>query len=152
MRPTPWTYALAALVLASMAVMYVLSFVLGAQPLPLIAVIAVAAFAVVGTAFGVAALPGGPLDHLAAGAAYSGAFVGGSSVQRMPTALWLGLSGLLYGAFMLHVEGPLSGHVGVIGATGTTAAVAVLGVRVSWVAAGRPRRGGHARRQAPAAP
>jgi hypothetical protein len=30
MRPTPWTYALAALVLASMAVMYVRAFAIGA--------------------------------------------------------------------------------------------------------------------------
>ena len=69
------------------------------------------------------------LEVVLATAFFGGTFVGGSSVQRMPTAAWLGASGLLYGAFMLHFEGPLSGHVGVIGATGTTAALAVVGLR-----------------------
>jgi hypothetical protein len=75
------------------------------------------------------------LEVVLATAFFGGTFVGGSSVKRMPTALWLGASGLLYGALMLHFEGPLSGHVGVIGATGTTAVLAVLGVRVWWAAA-----------------
>lgn len=49
MRPTAATYALGALVLVSMAAMYVLSFVLGSEPLPLIAVLSISLFAVVGT-------------------------------------------------------------------------------------------------------
>ena len=313
MRPTATTYALGALVLVSVAAMYVLSFVLGSEPLPLIAVLCMSVFAVVGAvvalrtslpvrppragdavagcigadatlflaremgvpqlvagalvavAFGVAALPGGPLDALAAGAGYTGAFVGlltpditlswywvviagtaagvlwsviapsvlrgvggrmgvvgfmasagiyavadllgdehnatllpqvnglahaaavpvgaaaamitwtlinragwgfnlasglpalavcgviamsgmgaegvvlataffggtivgGAAPDRVPSAAWMMLAGALYGALMLHFEGPLQGHVGVVGVTGTIACLAVIGL------------------------
>lgn len=314
MRPTAGTYALGALVLVSMAAMYVLSFVLGSEPLPLIAVLCISVFAVVGTvvvlrtslpvrrpravdavagfigadaalflaremgipqlvagalvavAFGVAALPGGPLDSLAAAAGYTGAFVGlitpsitlgwywvviagtaagvlwsvigpsvlsgvggrmgvvgfmasagiyafadllgdehnatllpqvnglahaavipvgaaaavitwtlvnragwgfnlasglpalavcgviamsgmgavgavlataffggtfvgGASLARVSSAGWMMLTGAIYGAFMLHFEGPLQGHVGVVGVTGTIACLSVVGLQ-----------------------
>lgn len=172
MRPTPWTYALAALVLASMAVMYVLSFVLGAQPLPLIAVIAAAAFAAVGTvfalrtslpvrrpravdalagfigsgatlflaremgvpvlvagalvgiAFGVAALPGGPLDHLAAGAGYTGAFVGLLTPDITLAVYWVVLAGTVAGV-LWSLIGPsvfqgVGGRMGVVGFTASS--------------------------------
>ena len=78
---------------------------------------------------GVLAMAGPPgLEVVLATAFFGGTFVGGTSLARLPTALWLGAAGLLYGAFMLHFEGPLTGHVGVIGATGTIAALAVIGV------------------------
>lgn len=72
----------------------------------------------------------GGIEVVLATAFFGGTFVGGTSLDRLPTALWLGLAGLLYGAFMLHFEGPLTGHVGVIGATGTIAVLAVVGARV----------------------
>ena len=74
---------------------------------------------------------------------FGGTFVGGSSVRRLPNAAWVALAGLVYGALMLHFKGPLTGHVGVLGATGTIACLAVAalewGVLTPWVnrAAGR---------------
>jgi len=59
---------------------------------------------------------------------FGGTFVGGTSLRRLPSAAWLGFAGALYGAFMLHFEGPLQGHVGVIGVTGTISCLAVIAV------------------------
>lgn len=39
MRPTPWTYLLGAVVLMFLGVMYVRSFVIGADPVPLVLVV-----------------------------------------------------------------------------------------------------------------
>jgi len=41
----------------------------------------------------------------------------------------------MYGSYMLHFEGPLTGHVGVIGATGTIAVFIAMGaIRVgAWL-------------------
>jgi hypothetical protein len=72
---------------------------------------------------------------------FGGTFVAGTTTARLPSAAWIGLAGLLYGAFMLHFEGPLEGHVGVIGATGTIACLAVIAVErfaARGVLAGRP--------------
>lgn len=60
-----------------------------------------------------------------------GTFVGGSGSNRLPTALWIGLAAVLYGGLMLHFEGPLDGHPGIIGATGTIACLATVGIE--WV-------------------
>lgn len=62
---------------------------------------------------------------------FGGTFVGGSSVRRLPNAGWVALAGLLYGMLMLHFKGPLTGHVGVIGATGAIACLAVAGLE--WI-------------------
>ncbi len=182
MRPTAVTYALGALVLASMAVMYVLSFVLGAEPLPLIAVVAVSIFAVIGTVvalrtslpvprprgvdalagfigsiatlflaremgvpvlvagalvgigFGVAALPGGPLDDQAAGAGYTGAFVGLLTPDITLSVAWVVLAGTVAGV-LWSVIGPavfqgVGGRMGVVGfmaSSGIYALAALLG-------------------------
>lgn len=57
-----------------------------------------------------------------------GTFVGGSASNRLPTAFWIGVAALLYGGLMLHFEGPLDGHAGIIGATGTIACLATVGI------------------------
>ena len=56
---------------------------------------------------------------------FGGTFVGGTSAQRLPNVAWVALAGLIYGSLMLHFRGPLTGHVGVLGATGTIACLAV---------------------------
>jgi hypothetical protein len=71
----------------------------------------------------------GPLEPVLATAWFGGTFVGGTAPGRLPNPAWLALAGALYGSFMLHFEGPLQGHVGVIGATGTIACFAVIGLR-----------------------
>jgi hypothetical protein len=48
MRPTPWTYALGAVTLLSLAGMYGLAFVAGAEPLPLAVAVIAAILAVIG--------------------------------------------------------------------------------------------------------
>ncbi len=63
---------------------------------------------------------------------FGGTFVGGTTTARLPNAAWLGAAGLLYGAFMLHFEGPLAGHVGVIGTTGTISVLAIIGIELGW--------------------
>lgn len=58
---------------------------------------------------------------------FGGTMVGLSVPERLPTAGWVLLAGLAYGAFMLHFEGPLTGHVGVIGATATIGVFVSMG-------------------------
>lgn len=100
---------------------------------------------------GVLAMAGPPeVQVVLATAFFGGTFVGGTTEGRLPSAALVGAAGLIYGAYMLHFEGPLQGHVGVIGATGTIAVLVVLGSLVTWravfarpraavaVAAGRP--------------
>jgi len=70
----------------------------------------------------------GPLEPVLAAAWFGGTLVGSTSPERLPNPAWLALAGALYGAFMLHFQGPLQGHVGVIGATGTIACLAVIGL------------------------
>jgi hypothetical protein len=87
---------------------------------------------------GVLALAGPPSVQLVfATAFFGGTFVGGTTEARLPTAGLLGAAGLMYGAYMLHFEGPLQGHVGVIGATGTISVLAVAGVVAAWRHLGR---------------
>jgi len=94
----------------------------------------------------------GALEPVLATAWFGGTMVGLSAPARLPNAAWVTLAGLMYGAYMLHFEGPLTGHVGVIGATGTIAVFVAMGaLRAStWVMprlrGTAPRRG----RQAPA--
>lgn len=57
-----------------------------------------------------------------------GSLIGSATPARLPTALWIGLAGIIYGALMLHFEGPLTGHIGVLGATATVACLAVAGI------------------------
>jgi len=59
---------------------------------------------------------------------FGGTMVGLSLPDRLPHPGWVLLAGLVYGAFMLHFEGPLSGHVGVIGATATIGVFVSMGV------------------------
>ncbi len=75
---------------------------------------------------------------------FGGTMVGLSLPARLPNAAWVIAAGLIYGAFMLHFEGPLEGHVGVIGATGVIAVFVMMGVsRVrDWGASYRLRRAG----------
>ncbi len=70
----------------------------------------------------------GSLEPVLATAWFGGTFVGGTMPERLPNPAWLAVAGALYGSFMLHFEGPLQGHVGVIGATGTIACFAVIGL------------------------
>ena len=73
---------------------------------------------------------------------FGGTMVGLSLPARLPNAAWVIVAGLMYGAYMLRFEGPLEGHVGVIGATGVIAVFVAMGaMRVgSWVTALRARR------------
>lgn len=74
------------------------------------------------------ALPSGsPL----AAAWFGGTFVGAAGVNRLPNAFWVGLAGLVFGALTLHFSGPLSGHVGVLGATAVIASLAIGAIE--WV-------------------
>lgn len=77
----------------------------------------------------------GALEPVLASAWFGGTMVGLSAPARLPNAGWVTLAGLMYGAYMLHFEGPLTGHVGVIGATGTIAVLVAMGaLRVgTWV-------------------
>lgn len=85
---------------------------------------------------GVLAMAGPPeVQVVLATAFFGGTFVGGTTEARLPSAALMGAAGLIYGAYMLHFEGPLQGHVGVIGATGTIAVLVVLGALVIWRAA-----------------
>ncbi len=70
-----------------------------------------------------------PIHAPTLGAAWlGGTFVGGSGSNRLPTALWVGVAGAIFGSLMLHFDGPLKGHMGVIGATGTIAVLATVGL------------------------
>ncbi len=53
-----------------------------------------------------------------------GTLIASASPARLPTAFWIGLAGAVYGMLMLHFAGPLTGHVGVLGATATIACLA----------------------------
>ena len=60
-----------------------------------------------------------------------GTLIASASPARLPTAFWIGLAGVVYGMLMLHFGGPLTGHVGVLGATAT---IACLGVAAAeWL-------------------
>ena len=60
---------------------------------------------------------------------YGGTAVGRTGANRLPNAGWVALAGLAYGALMLRFEGPLQGHVGIIGATGLMGVLGVIAVR-----------------------
>lgn len=75
----------------------------------------------------------GALAPVLATAWFGGTMVGLSTPERLPNAAWVIVAGMIYGAYMLHFEGPLQGHVGVIGATGTIAVLVTVGV--IWVGA-----------------
>ena len=84
----------------------------------------------------------GALASVLGTAWFGGTMVGLSLPAPLPNAAWVIVAGLMYGAYMLHFEGPLEGHVGVIGATGVIAVFVAMGaMRVgSWVTAHRARR------------
>ena len=69
----------------------------------------------------------GALAPVLATAWFGGTMVGLSTPERLPNAGWVMGAGLMYGAYMLHFAGPLTGHVGVIGATGTIAVFIAMG-------------------------
>ena len=78
-----------------------------------------------------------PIHAPTLGAAWlGGTFVGGSGSNRLPTALWVGIAGAIFGSLMLHFDGPLKGHLGVLGATGTIAVLATVGIE--WWLHARP--------------
>jgi hypothetical protein len=93
----------------------------------------------------------GALEPVLATAWFGGTMVGLSTPARLPNAGWVTLAGLMYGAYMLHFAGPLTGHVGVIGATGTIAVFVAMGaLRVgTWV---MPRLRGEVGRRGKQAP
>ncbi len=82
---------------------------------------------------------------------FGGTFVGGSATRRLPDAGWVGIAGLIYGGLMLYFRGPLTGHVGVMGAAGTVACLITAAVewlvlkprvnRSAWRVASRTRPG-----------
>ncbi len=72
-------------------------------------------------------LPASVLDA----AFFGGTFVGGVSPRRLPNAAWVAGAGAIYGALMLHFAGPLTGHVGILGATGTIGCLAMAGCE--WI-------------------
>ena len=86
----------------------------------------------------------GPVAPVLATAWFGGTMVGLSTPERLPNAGWVMGAGMMYGAYMLHFEGPLTGHVGVIGATGTIAVFIAMGALrvVTWLAP-RWQRGRH---------
>ena len=88
----------------------------------------------------------GALEPVLATAWFGGTMVGLSTPARLPSAAWVTLAGLMYGSYMLHFEGPLTGHVGVIGATGTIAVFVAMGALrlVTWAAPWWQRRRAHA--------
>lgn len=59
---------------------------------------------------------------------FGGTFVGGVSARRLPNVAWVAAAGAIYGSLMLHFQGPLTGHVGVIGATGSIACLTMAGL------------------------
>ncbi len=69
----------------------------------------------------------GTLSPVLATAWFGGTMVGLSTPARLPNAAWVAAAGMMYGAYMLHFEGPLQGHVGVIGATGVIAVFVAMG-------------------------
>jgi hypothetical protein len=69
----------------------------------------------------------GELAPVLSTAWFGGTMVGLSAPARLPNAGWVGLAGMVYGSFMLHFEGPLQGHVGIIGATGVIAVLVTMG-------------------------
>lgn len=69
---------------------------------------------------------GPSLEAVLSTAWFGGTFVSGATPRRFPSHLWYGAAGLVYGAFMLHFEGPLEGHVGVIGATAAIGCFVVI--------------------------
>lgn len=71
----------------------------------------------------------GPLEPVLGAAWFGGTMVALTLPERLPSAGWVTAAGLMYGAYMLHFEGPLAGHVGVIGATGTIAVLIMMGAR-----------------------
>jgi hypothetical protein len=76
---------------------------------------------------------------------FGGTFVGGTAPRRLPNVAWVAGAGALYGALMLHFAGPLTGHIGVLGATGTMGCLAMAGCE--WVVL-HPRINGAAGRLA----
>jgi hypothetical protein len=60
------------------------------------------------------------------GAAWvGGTLIASAAPARLPTAFWVGLTGIVYATLMMHFGGPLNGHVGVLGATATIACLAI---------------------------
>lgn len=80
----------------------------------------------------------GDLTAVLATAWFGGTMVGLSLPQRLPNAAWVMAAGTIYGGYMLHFEGPLQGHVGVIGATATIAVFVTMGA-LRGLAAVSPR-------------
>ncbi|MEI7520547.1 MAG: hypothetical protein WCK40_04295 [Thermoleophilia bacterium] len=76
-----------------------------------------------------------------------GTLIASAGPERLPTAFWIGIAGVVYGALMLHFGGPLTGHVGVLGATATIACMATAAAE--WLMHGR-RLGSLVARIAPA--
>lgn len=76
-----------------------------------------------------------------------GTLIASAAPERLPTAFWIGIAGIVYGALMLHFGGPLTGHVGVLGATATIACMATAAAE--WLIHGR-RLGSLVARIAPA--
>lgn len=60
-----------------------------------------------------------------------GTLIASAAPERLPTAFWIGLAGIVYATLMMHFGGPLNGHVGVLGATATIACLAVAAAE--WV-------------------
>ena len=77
-----------------------------------------------------------PTGTAFAGAWFGGTFVGAAGASRLPNAFWVGLAGLVFGTLMLHFSGPLTGHVGVLGATAVIASLMVGAVE--WVVLAPP--------------
>lgn len=87
---------------------------------------------------------GGELAAVFGTAWFGGTMVGLSLPDRLPTAGWVALAGFVYGAFMLHFEGPLAGHIGVIGATATIGVLVAMGAMQLERAVARRRATGAA--------
>lgn len=75
-----------------------------------------------------------------AAAWFGGTFVGGVGTNRLPNAAWVALAGGVFGLLTMHFSGPLSGHVGVLGATATIACLATGALEWVVLAPGVQRR------------
>jgi len=149
-RRTVWTYALAAVTLGSLIAMYVVAFIIGAEPLPLAIVVIAIILATIGALvavrdslrvprprmadaaasvctaviIGMMVAPRGPLDVRSECSAYTGAFVGLLAPAVAVPFGWVllagGLAGLLWSVIGPYVLPGVGGRLGLVALMGSS--------------------------------
>ena len=94
--------------------------------LPLVTVIGLPSLAVCGA---IAMSDMGQPGVALASAWFGGMAIAATTGARLPHAGWIAVAGLVYGGMMVRYEGPLQGHVGVLGVVATIAVLATMGAR-----------------------